>query len=895
MASPKPAVQVFREFDTLPEGLVNPLRSCIIGPSYQLVRHGQAGEKANGLLGTYTGSSMESLWPSKEAGATVDLDYTKVFLDNAWLRYFSIAENSYAYSASAPNVLKIGNPAPITLATNAAGTRDASLKRDVLPGDRVRIGSGASQMDTYITALQADIVPSSFVPAVELDVAESEDTAAGDDTDDSTNNVILTFGVTTWDPRPYGATGGVFTFELVDIIDNDSSDATNLRFSVTSDFGGQEGEFTPAAYGQSKEYVEGLSVTLTIEDMEVPEVVIGDTWTFTGAVLHDAAEITVASGSTYTGPVDTTYVLTCIKGGDVVDGVILSVTSTSGVDSASPILIEGDGIYTVGSFGLSIEVDFDNGSDAGMVLGDTWTIAAVAQSEGEIKAVKLAHNLPSDIGTNYPVQLIMERDIEVDRYNQENPGTFNWEATADTITLSSNISGYVSEWSGGSEGLPVIQGSAYVEYRAVRSLPLEVGSITSTSDIPALLGTIDPDNPLAFATLKCWQNANGSEVRFVATRGESQDDFIQAIELIEAEEEVYSLVPLTRDQGIINLFVAHVNEFSSGERTRWRILWVSPAVDEVDLISDTNSAGDPLFATVAEFAGENVQVLATNGKFITDGVQPGDKLKIVEAANAWGEDVFKEYVIDSVITESELRLVFGPANPIVVASRAMVNRTLTPSALAQKYVQIAGGHSSERVYAPLFDRGPDRAMVGGVEVSGLFVASAFAGLRSASAPHQPLSNVELQGFDGTNPNPLMFSEANFNTLRDGGIWVVRLDKSGKMYSERQLSTSTIDLNRKEQSITTNLDSISYYIVSILREFVGKTNITPSNIARAKLTLHGGLEFLASNATTDSLGPQLISSEILKFEQHPTMRDHIIADVGVDGPVPFNRAIITLIA
>ena len=98
MASPKPAVIVRREFETTPDIVAQQLRACIIGPSCQLVRFGTADEKASGFLTTYTTLGTDALTtpnllaaatdysiPNVAAGAVIDADYAKLFVEDAYL------------------------------------------------------------------------------------------------------------------------------------------------------------------------------------------------------------------------------------------------------------------------------------------------------------------------------------------------------------------------------------------------------------------------------------------------------------------------------------------------------------------------------------------------------------------------------------------------------------------------------------------------------------------------------------------------------------------------------------------------------------------------------------------------------------------------------------------
>ena len=192
------------------------------------------------------------------------------------------------------------------------------------------------------------------------------------------------------------------------------------------------------------------------------------------------------------------------------------------------------------------------------------------------------------------------------------------------------------------------------------------------------------------------------------------------------------------------------------------------------------------------------------------------------------------------------------------------------------------------------DRGLNGMRVDGTPVKNWFVACAFAGLRSGSRPQQPLSNVELLGFDGTNITPQLFNETDLDTLRDGGVWVVRNTDDGRIYSERQLSTSTLDLYRKEQSVTCNVDSISFSTSDALRSLVGRVNITPDTTVLVKTILAETLAGLAQTSGAVTVGPQLISYEIVSITVPATAQDTLTVKVSVTVPLPMNIIDITLV-
>src|SRR4051794_41049470 len=84
-----PQQDAFKEFIRFPSILTEPLRPCIIGPAARLTRYSVAAEKNNGDLGAYDATTQRGYpYPNRQPGSIIDQDYTKLFVDNALLRYW---------------------------------------------------------------------------------------------------------------------------------------------------------------------------------------------------------------------------------------------------------------------------------------------------------------------------------------------------------------------------------------------------------------------------------------------------------------------------------------------------------------------------------------------------------------------------------------------------------------------------------------------------------------------------------------------------------------------------------------------------------------------------------------------------------------------------------------
>jgi hypothetical protein len=148
--------------------------------------------------------------------------------------------------------------------------------------------------------------------------------------------------------------------------------------------------------------------------------------------------------------------------------------------------------------------------------------------------------------------------------------------------------------------------------------------------------------------------------------------------------------------------------------------------------------------------------------------------------------------------------------------------------------------------------------------------------------------VEVAGFDDFSRSYKYFNETQLNRLAEAGVWIVTEDKDGTPFSRHALTTDNLDLNRREEMIRRNVDSMSYLFLRRLRPFIGRTNATPSMVNRLRYEVKAIITFLASNGFTEELGSQLISGTIRTLQIHPLLKDRIEIVLDLVVPAPLNN-------
>lgn len=925
MASPKPAVIVRREFETQPDAVAQDLRACIVGPSCQLVRFAEDSEQAKGFITSLTtlsapgsnkyllASDTQYTIPNLLSSSTLDNLYTKVFIKNAKLTYgvASTAASTFSGDPVGNNVITLTSGVEVWK-VSGGGTLASGVVQDVAVGDKVAVYTGSTPYALYaestVTGFLAEAVAatvSSINSSVTNAVTKSTTltpTVGGVTFSVATSAYLAAANNQVADPRRVGATATTYTIKVLGTSGGNPV-VSFISNTGLDDVAQQTITNSPTAIGSS-------GLTIAVSSGSVTSV--GASTTITINAGHTSVGMVPASVSgTYTGPQNTTYYLTCIEGGSLKTGVTFKVSTNNGADTVGTVTVitssASTQVVSVGSYGLTVTFPVVSATSTdytqGFVKGNVIYFDATAATTGKVRSLVLADSLGAVYPTITRVALSKQKTVQIPQYDP-NGANLNWrvvnptDATTRKLEIKSNVVIRDSSLTASpTTNLNVTAGDLYVEYRSFLSLPREVGSVTTINDITAQLGTIDPDNFLAYGVYKAFENANGQTVHFIPTLTQDLNGtrgYADALAVATGQINCYSLVPLTTDSEVWNAFAAHVTSESNPEKGRFRIMWIAPEVEAHNVILTADANGYNLEGVQSGSGSNTVFALRSGltGNFTTT-VAAGDYVRTSFEPDVNGVNRYKEYKVVSVDSNAQLTITTN-GDTIGVNSKFVIVRDLTSNALAAKYVQVAGGFSSERVFAVVPDRGVDGLNVGGEYVDNFFIACAFAGLRSGSRPHQPLSNVELLGFDGSNTKVAVFDEDDLDTLRDGGVWVVRNTDTGKIYSERQLSTSTLDIFRKEQSITTNIDSMSFYLRSALSELVGRVNVTPGTVDQVKASLASALSYLTATYGATSIGPQLLTYKIDSIAIAPTAQDTVKAKISVSVPVPMNTIDATLV-
>lgn len=928
----KPQVLVFQEFSIIPTEITEPLRAHISGPHAVLHRYSDSDEKPGCRLGAYDYlNDVCYPWPGREPGSRVDESYTKLYLDDALLLYYehTIGQTDTTITAVAGRTNWIQSSGLSFKSNGAAYPRSSVFKdRDVRLGDLVYLRAVSEDNDceetalwTSVTGFASELVASEIQDAVSDDANQSTNgstTATINKTGGPDNCITASANAVSYSGL---ASGDVEETYTITVTKSSVAGCDAARLRVVSASGNDDvAEVTPAAFGVPTPIgTRGLMVTFdydpdagcsaSAEDdgVAVDALVVGQKWVVQVAQSFTAVEAT-SGGSGYDGDKNDVYIVECTKGGLWADLPEITVRTVKGLDFSGPTEVTDDNVFVgVGTNGVTIKFHGATVGSAvpGLRKGDKWYITVVSSKAGPVRKLILRDDLPPGIrdAADVDMRLFIKDDIQVSLNRVGYAPMTNYAQEATQICVHEGIVVYHHEWTlnGVEQPLEVRGGTLFVEYREwLADMADEVNSIQSAGNLDQIKGQLHPDNPLKWGVYKALSNSNGTVVKYTAVANpDDLDSWAQVLERIKGRDDMYNLVPLTFDARVHSLYAAHIGGESNEYANNWKSGFFALKAEPVQLVVGEgakiggvagDTIADPVLATLADDPNATnsqytlLQVAEGNGYFLTNNVQPGDLVRYLYTVDGFGEEQYQEFVVDQVLSENSLVLYSGADAPVSVAQRVEIYHNLNRNEIADDIATRAGAFSSRRVCAVW----PDQVGEAGTLQPGYYLAAALAGLASSVVPQQPLTNVEVAGFDDFSRSYRYFNETQLNRMAEAGVWIVTEDRDGTPHTRHALTTDNLDLNRREEMIRRNVDSISYLFLRRLRPYIGRTNATPAMVRKIEDEVTKLLDFFKTNGTTVELGSQLIDGTVRVLRIHPLLRDRIEIVLDLVVPAPLNN-------
>lgn len=691
-------------------------------------------------------------------------------------------------------------------------------------------------------------------------------------------------------------------------------------------------------------YIDTPTVTLT--DLSQGSVVTQPT-----AILDAGLNLTY----TYTGTQNAIYTLSIIRTGPYFTGTnsdtcaLVRVTSNIGDSTPNDIKPVRGTAFSAGTYGIQGYISVPENL---LVAGTSWSIPVAAAGPGKYNILEFTEDLfgqgllatnaiISASYTRYFAFYLTKPLIEVSRYSDTlNYNTF-WTTDETYLYLnkkSGDTNNTASLWvtdpelinydnTGALAHITVAAGTStyynniipagyvYIEYKAlVPTNSTEVGVITDITTIESILGPVDPSNPIAQGVYHAKLGA-GSDipVYYVTLASDDVEGYTTALNIISKTDsaygtnnKIYGVVPMTQNSNITGLFETHVSgDTASGmshySQAKWRSTWISRSLTTSEIIVDLKPDGNTYTATV----GDDTTVTGTQyklvtiagGKLITAGVRAGDSVLLNFRVNQQQDTVYDTYTVAQVRTETTLSLVEELSAAITTPTRVKIQRNYTGNEIAQSWAEATQAANSRRVKYVF----PSQFKWLGEAIPSYYMAALLAGIKSAILPHQGMTNMTLtSGIDQTDgvwQTYATLSPEDLDIIAGSGTFIVAQKYiNDTPYVRHQLTTAYDEgATYREDSVTSNVDHISYAIHERLKPFIGRYNLNPDTMHLANAELEAELRYrMSGDNSSITAGNQLLGYTVTQFTRDTILRDKATAKIVADVPTPWNTARITFV-
>lgn len=587
----------------------------------------------------------------------------------------------------------------------------------------------------------------------------------------------------------------------------------------------------------------------------------------------------------------------------------VAIRDSAGIDASVTRTISGAQVFALGVYGLS--ANFETNANGGLVKGDQYYVEAKAESDGAYRTLLLEDTVspgfvPCVIGTEgqiEPTLLALDLHMRIEQTEVTAPRVWNapafdWTADADGLTLNSGIRLQAADWvntDGTQDWLAVVSGDAYVEYRALLQQYPNIHSIDNIDDVATVLGRVHPDNPLAQNVYFALRNSTNRQVYFTAIPSDDLEGYRVALAIAEHSTDVYALAPTTTDREILDMVKDHILRMSDESVKQWRIgCFGSSTVREIDLYSrQTNPDGVAWTATVDDDPGTPgtvyTELTASGTRFLED-VKVGDTVRLRYSTDPWGEVTWETNRVASIQSNEVLILETPLAGSVEVPERFEIWRTRSVTELVQAYEDELRSYGNRRIYCAV----PSALYSGNTRYGADAAGAAIAGAISAVPPQKPITRMEIFGFDAVPDVLETFTQVQLDRIATAGGLILTQDASGDghVFVRHQVSTAASDgdVYTRELSVTKNVDACTYLFAHQLEPYYGRYNITEQLLTVIETQLNKMIDWLVSESSgAGLLGPMLLAenTRLVRVQQHPTLKDHVIAEIDLDLPLPAN--------
>jgi len=437
---------------------------------------------------------------------------------------------------------------------------------------------------------------------------------------------------------------------------------------------------------------------------------------------------------------------------------------------------------------------------------------------------------------------------------------------------------------------PVISGSVYIEYRALRTdLSSQVLTINNITDAEGQLGVLNQFNPLGLGVQVALANTTTS-VCAIAVPSDNEAGYAAALSLAQGQQ-LYALAVMTQDLEVGQALSTHCTQMSTPPNQLWRVGLFNSLIQSITPIGEYTSSlvnANGGNNTITLVSG-NYVLTASNATFISDGVEPGDIINIT--AGTGTPSPIGTATVLNVISNQQVQI---QAQGTATAVSYWVSRNLSNTQRAANVAAISTTFGNNR----LCHIQPDIVFVNinnvNVQLPGYYLGCAVAGLIAGFPAQQGFTNIGIAGISSLSDSNFVFTRAQLDTMAGAGTCLfVQEVPGGIPYCRHELMTDMSTYYYRELQAVKNWDYVSYYFNKLLAPFIGKWNITPQTLNIIRQTIDAGANLLMSQSLP-RIGPPLLGYTIASLAQDTNNTDQVDVNLGIQIPTVLNYLNVYLI-
>lgn len=571
--------------------------------------------------------------------------------------------------------------------------------------------------------------------------------------------------------------------------------------------------------------------------------------------LNNTKSELVASGD-FIGTVDCTYLVTIKEVGET--DIVASVRALTGDYGYAADIVLGDTATAIGGFGVKIA----KAAAASYTAGDAWVVSGICAKNTSSRIIYIDTILTS--AETEPSCVFSSAKFSPEFVKVSDALT----TTAGSVSVADNLEVVI-----GGVPYPVTAGEVYVDYREFVS----EGSLSlvsaSAQGVAEWAGVVDPQNPMGIM-YGAASGVEGASFFLMATEGESAEDYIKAVNYVAQFEAAYAIVPYSNDPKVRAAVIASISKYASPEIAQFKRGWVASSVSSK--VSVYPAEGETLLANMD---AEGVVTL-TSGNVITGGVAPGDFVVVYGDYDAeTGSFEKAEYEIFEIVSDVQVRVYAGKD---IQTSQIEFVRKLSNTDYAKAIAAEASSINAVRINMVWGD-GVYALGYNNLPIS--VACAALAAQRSALPPHAPMTDMVVPGI--ITQDSLKFSDAEYEILNAGGVWVIHTNSDGNTVTYHQVTTRTDGTIAEEDSCVSNGDAVIRYFRSTIKSlFGGSMNVYDELIPTVESQLVATAESIKVLPFPEMYGPMLVNFTVNNIYRPDSNKGALVVDCDLEFVRPY---------